>query len=67
MSSMSADSIRIIDSFVALPVGEQREVIAELLRKTAHWDNPPISDDELARLADEQFLELDRREAADGG
>ncbi len=45
---------------------EQREVMAELLRKAANWDTPPLSDDDLSHLADEVFLELDRREAADG-
>lgn len=63
---MSTDSQNLISTFEALPVVEQREVIAELLRKTAKWDAPPLSDDDLAHLADEVFLELDRREAADG-
>jgi hypothetical protein len=63
---MSTDSQKVINSFDALPIVEQREVMAELLRKAAQWDTPPLSDDELVRLADEVFLELDRREAADG-
>jgi hypothetical protein len=63
---MSTDSQQIISSFEALPLVEQREVMAELLRKAAQWDTPPLSDDELTRLADEVFLELDRREASDG-
>ena len=63
---MSTDSQHIISSFEALPLVEQREVMAELLRKAAQWDTPPLSDDELTRLADEVFLELDRREASDG-
>ena len=63
---MSSDSQQVISSFEALPFVEQREVMAELLRKVAHWDSPPLTDDELVRLADEAFLELDRREAADG-
>ena len=63
---MSTDSQHVIASFESLPPIEQREVMAELLRKTARWDSPPLSDDELVRLADELFLELDRREAADG-
>lgn len=45
---------------------EQREVIAELLRKVGEWNLPPLSDDDLVQLADEVFSELDRREAADG-
>ena len=63
---MSTDSQHLIASFEALPIGEQRAVMAELLRKAAQWDNPPLTDDELAQLADETFLELDRREAEDG-
>jgi len=63
---MSTDSENLISTFEALPVVEQREVIAELLRKAAKWDSPPLSDDDLSHLADDVFLELDRREAADG-
>jgi hypothetical protein len=63
---MSTDSRQVISNFDALPLVEQREVMAELLRKAANWDTPPLSDDELSHLADEVFLELDRREAADG-
>jgi hypothetical protein len=63
---MSTDSRHLIESFDALPVVEQQEVMAELLRKTAQWDSPSLTDDELVRLADEVFLEMDRREAADG-
>jgi hypothetical protein len=62
---MSTDSENVINSFDALPIVEQREVMAELLRKAAQWDTPPLSDDDLVRLADEAFLELDRREATD--
>ena len=63
---MSTDSQNLISTFEALPVVEQREVMAELLRKTANWEAPPLSDDDLTCLAEEVFLELDRREAADG-
>ena len=63
---MSTDSQHLLNSFDALPPQEQREVVSELLRKAALWDSPPLTDDDLARLADEAFLELDRREAADG-
>jgi hypothetical protein len=63
---MSTDSQNVINSFDALPPLQQREVVVELLRKAAQWDSPALSDEDLARLADETFLELDRREAADG-
>lgn len=63
---MSTDSQHVIDSFNALPPIQQREVMTELLRKVSQWDSPPLSDDELIKLADETFLEMDRREAANG-
>jgi len=62
---MSTDSQNVIASFDALPPIAQREVIAELLRKAARWEIPALTDDELVRLADETFVELDRREAVD--
>ena len=40
--------------------------MAELLRKAANWDSPTLADEDLNRLADDVFAELDRREAADG-
>jgi hypothetical protein len=61
---MSTDSQKVINSFDALPIVEQREVMSELLHKAAQWDTPPLSDDDFVRLADEVFLELDRRQAA---
>jgi hypothetical protein len=63
---MSTESQNLISSFDALPAAEQKEVMVALLRKTATWDSLPLSDDDLDRLADEAFMELDRREAADG-
>jgi hypothetical protein len=63
---LSTDSQYLLSHFDALPLGEQREVMAALLQKASQWDNPPLTDDDLACLADEVFLELDRREAADG-
>jgi hypothetical protein len=63
---MSTDSQNVISSFNALPAAEQHEVMVALLKKTATWDTPPLTDEELNRLADEVFLDLDRREAADG-
>lgn len=63
---MSSDSLHLIACFDALPIAEQREVVAELLRKAALWDVPQLTDDELVRLADAMFLEMDRHEAANG-
>jgi hypothetical protein len=63
---MSTTSPQILTGFDALPLVEQREVAAEILRKAANLESPPLSDDDLARLADEVFLELDRRDAENG-
>jgi hypothetical protein len=63
---MSTTSQQIISGFDALPLTEQREVAAEILRRSATWETSPLTDDDLTRLADEVFLELDRREAEDG-
>lgn len=63
---MSSDSQHLLSSFDALPLGEQREVMAALLQKASCWENPPLTDVDLARLAEDVFLELDRREAVDG-
>lgn len=63
---MSSDSQHLLSSFDALPLGEQREVMAALLQKASSWDNPPLTDDDLVHLAEDVFLELDRREGVDG-
>lgn len=63
---MSTDSQHFLSGFDSLPLLAQREVAAEILRKSAEWEHPPLSDEELTRLAAETFLELDRREAENG-
>ncbi len=62
---MSTDSQNLLSSFEALPLVEQREVAAAILQKAANWESPPLTDNDLASMADEVFLELDRHEAAD--
>ena len=64
---MSTDSQNIINSFDALPTPEQRIVVAEILRRVAQWDTPPLSDEELVQSADHVFSELDEREADSAG
>ena len=63
---MLASSQDVIQSFNGLPESEQRVVAAEILRRVADWDYPPLSDEDLCSLADERFRELDEREAKDG-
>jgi hypothetical protein len=63
---MTPTAENIIKTFDKLPPTEQREVATEILRRTVEVQFPPLSDEELTLNAEEIFLELDRREAADG-
>lgn len=63
---MSSDAQNVLSRFNGLPEGEQRLVAAEILRRSAKWDNLPLSNEELSRAADELFQELDRHEAGNG-
>jgi hypothetical protein len=53
----------IIEEFEALPDAAKREVLAELIRTSRFIEYPQVSEDELVSVADELFLEYDRREA----
>jgi hypothetical protein len=53
----------LLESFEALSETDQREVLAQLLRRAADLPYSFPSDDELVRSADQVFQELDRREA----
>lgn len=55
----------IISTFDRLPIAQQREVTKQILRRSLDVETPEISDDELILAADEIFLDLDNREAAD--
>lgn len=63
---MSSDSQNILTVFSSLPESEQRLVAAEILRRTSHWNIEALTDDDLARAADDLFLELDREEEGHG-
>ena len=62
---MTTTAENIIKTFDKLPVTEQRRVAAEILKRTAALHLPPLTDEELVLNAEEIFLELDQREAAD--
>lgn len=62
---MTDQSRALLESFEALSHSEQREVAAEILRRTLILDYPPLTDDELVQIADERFQELDREEGQD--
>ena len=55
----------LLDTFDRLPEAEKREAVSELLRRVRSLEFDLPSDDELVLSAEETFLELDRREAAD--
>jgi hypothetical protein len=63
---MSSEAQDILSTFNALPAPAQHDAAVAILRQTADWDLGPIDDEGLAQIADELFMELDRREAADG-
>jgi hypothetical protein len=62
---MSATVQKILESMERLSDGEKRELVSEIIRRTVDLDFPPSTDEELVLLAEEIFLELDKRESAD--
>jgi len=56
----------LVHIFECLTETEQHDAAVEILRRTASQEYPDLDDETLARIADETFLELDAREAADG-
>jgi hypothetical protein len=63
--NVTAEAKHIIDDFGALPDPAKREVLSELLRISRHLDYPPLADEELLAVADELFLDYDRRESSE--
>jgi hypothetical protein len=56
----------ILDSIEQLSDPEKRELLSEIMRRTVSIDVPPLTDEELVLIAEESFLELDKRESRDG-
>jgi DNA-directed RNA polymerase specialized sigma54-like protein len=54
----------LIESFEQLSTNEKREAVREILQRSVNEPHEPLSDDALIEIAEESFLELDRREAA---
>lgn len=54
-----------LDTFDRLPQQVQWHVASEILRRTVHFEFPPLSDDELILNAEMIFLSLDADEAND--
>ena len=63
---MSTSVENILDSIERLSDLEKRELISEIMRRTVSLDVPPLTDEELVLIAEESFLELDKRESIDG-
>jgi hypothetical protein len=53
----------LLESFEVLPETDQREVLAQLLRRAADLPYAFPSDEELLQAADQIFEDLDRLEA----
>ncbi len=62
---MTAQVQELLHTFDLLPDGDKRELASEILRRTLTLDVPPLSDEQLVGAAEDLFLQLDRREAAD--
>ncbi len=60
---MSASVKNILNSFELLSEDEKKELAFEIVRRTAKFDLPPLTDEDLISRADELFLELDREES----
>jgi len=56
---------KLLASFESLTRSQKREAIAEICRRIAKLEKPPVSDQELVASAEAAFLALDAREATD--
>jgi len=63
---MTTTTQEILERFTQLPVSEKKIVVSVILRDALEVETPDLTDDELVLNAEELFLELDQREAADG-
>jgi hypothetical protein len=61
---MTAQVRTILESFDMLPEVDKRELATEIIRRSTLLDAPPLTDQQLVGVAEETFLELDRREAS---
>jgi hypothetical protein len=61
---MSSKVKSFLESFDSLTAPEQQEVAAAILKRTAVWGSPPLTDEELVISAEEAFLQYDAEEAA---
>ncbi len=50
----------VLDSFEHLSEDAKREVASEIMKRSAKFDLPPLSDDALVEAAETLFLALDK-------
>lgn len=62
---MSTSVKDILYSFELLSEDEKKELASEIMKRTAKFDLPPLTDEELISCAEGLFLELDQRESED--
>lgn len=60
---MTTDVKEILNTFDLLPDNDKKDLASEILRRTVHFDFPPLTDEELIQSAEKLFLDLDRRES----
>ena len=53
----------LLESFERLPAEAKREAAAEILRRSASLDVPPVDEEELVQATEDVFLELDHEES----
>lgn len=63
--NMTASVQQLLNSFEALTDAEKQEAVAEVLRRSLQLGYPPLPEGALVAAAEELFLDLDVREAAD--
>lgn len=63
---MTTTTQEILEKFTQLPMSEKKIVVSVILRDALEVETPNLTADELILNAEELFLELDQREAADG-
>lgn len=62
---MSPTAEGMLKTFDGLALQEQREVAAEILRRSRNLDWPSLTDNELVQMADSVFVQLDEAESQD--
>ena len=62
---MTKAARRLIETFESLPDDDKRVVTIAILRQSAVEEHAPVDEAELILVADQVFLDLDRREEQD--